>query len=172
MYKMIVTDLDGTLLDDYKEISKENIDMINRAYHEKCVISVIATGKPIQQTENIALRVDKHFAKYIISSNGAIIKDTERNEYIDKRCLSNEDALKLIDICKKEGLDCFITTTDKTLLDNEFILEYQEKGIDANLQKDMNEYIINNNINMASFLIIGLEEEKEDIEEKLRKMYK
>jgi len=28
MYKMIILDLDGTLLNDYKEVSKENVDLI------------------------------------------------------------------------------------------------------------------------------------------------
>lgn len=35
MYKMIILDLDGTLLNDYKQVSKENIDLIKRAYNEK-----------------------------------------------------------------------------------------------------------------------------------------
>ena len=38
---MIIVDLDGTLLNDAKEASKENIKAIKRAYEEKGVISVI-----------------------------------------------------------------------------------------------------------------------------------
>ena len=34
MYKMIILDLDGTLLNDYKEISKENINLIKRGMNE------------------------------------------------------------------------------------------------------------------------------------------
>lgn len=47
MYKMIILDLDGTLLNDYKQVSEENIKMIKRAYKEKGIISVIATGRPL-----------------------------------------------------------------------------------------------------------------------------
>lgn len=45
MYKIVMVDLDGTLLDDNKNVSKKNIEMINKVYKEKGVIFVISTGK-------------------------------------------------------------------------------------------------------------------------------
>ena len=53
MYKMIILDLDGTLLNDYKQVSKENIDLLKRAYNEKGIISVIATGRPLKYANEI-----------------------------------------------------------------------------------------------------------------------
>ena len=53
MYKMIILDLDGTLLDDYKKISEENLKLIKRAYDEKGIISVIATGRPLGYANDI-----------------------------------------------------------------------------------------------------------------------
>ena len=47
MYKMIILDLDGTLLNDEKKVSQENIDWIQKAYQEKGILSVIATGRPL-----------------------------------------------------------------------------------------------------------------------------
>lgn len=169
MYKMIVIDLDGTLLDDYKEISKENIDMINKAYQEKGVISVIATGKPIAQTEKIAHRVNKNFAKYIIASNGAIIKNTEKNAYLNKNILSKREVFQLLDICKREKLDYYINTTDKTLLENELISDYAEKDAEYNIQKDIKKYISENDIHMPLFLLAGTKENNPNIEEVLLK---
>ena len=53
MYKMIILDLDGTLLDDYKKISEENLKLIKRAYDEKGITSVIATSRPLGYVNDI-----------------------------------------------------------------------------------------------------------------------
>ena len=42
---MVIIDLDGTLLNDQKEISKEDAYIINKSYREKGTICVIATGR-------------------------------------------------------------------------------------------------------------------------------
>ena len=41
MYKIIFIDLDGTLLNDKKEISDENIKQLNRVYNEKGIKTII-----------------------------------------------------------------------------------------------------------------------------------
>lgn len=38
MYKIVMIDLDGTLLDDNKKVSNKNIEMINKVYKDKNVI--------------------------------------------------------------------------------------------------------------------------------------
>lgn len=81
MYKMIVLDLDVTLLNDYKKISKENAEAIKRAYNEKGVISVIATGRPLGYVNELWSLYGNCFANYIIACNGAIIKNIENNVY-------------------------------------------------------------------------------------------
>ena len=43
MYKLIAIDLDGTLLNDKKEISKKDYESILRAYHKGLII-IIVTG--------------------------------------------------------------------------------------------------------------------------------
>lgn len=172
MYKMIILDLDGTLLDDYKEISQENIDMINKAYNEKGVISVIATGKPIYQAESIAKSVNKEFAKYIIASNGAIIKDTENDNYIEKQCLSKEEVLNLLDICEKYKVEYIINTTNLTLLENEFIATNGEKGANYTIKENMREHILNNNFDVLLFLILGTKDDIPNIESILKECRK
>ncbi len=72
MYKMIILDLDGTLLNDYKEVSEENIKLIKRAYEEKGVISVIATGRPLGYANEICKSYGNCFANYIIACNDAV----------------------------------------------------------------------------------------------------
>ena len=53
MYKVIFIDLDGTLLNDKKEISNENIKLLNRAYNEKGIKTIITTGRQSGYIQNI-----------------------------------------------------------------------------------------------------------------------
>ena len=56
-YSTFIFDLDGTLLNDAKEISEENIKWLNRAYKEKGIIS-IAINDSISQLEKDNLLVN------------------------------------------------------------------------------------------------------------------
>ena len=58
MYKMICLDLDGTVLNDCKEISQENINLIRRACEEKGIICVFATGRPLEYVDEICSSYD------------------------------------------------------------------------------------------------------------------
>ena len=80
MYKMIVVDLDGTLLNEAKKVDEENISLIKRAYKEKGIITVIATGRPLAYANEICNFYGDCFGNYIIAANGAIIKDIKNNE--------------------------------------------------------------------------------------------
>ena len=90
MYKAVFLDLDDTLLDDKKVISKENIDAI-KYVREKGGMVFIASGRQIASTQKYNDVIDS--SKYIIYSNGAGIYDNEARENlfsasIDKRiCL-------------------------------------------------------------------------------------
>ena len=119
MYKMIILDLDGTLLNDYKEISKENINLIKRAYNEKGIISVIATGRPLEYANEICNLYGNCFTNYIIACNGAIIKNTETNEYIHKVTFTNEEILNLRNIFLEENADYMLLYTDKQVISEE-----------------------------------------------------
>lgn len=113
MYKMIIVDLDGTLLNDYKEVTKENIDLIKKAYNEKGVISVIATGRPLGYANEICNLYGDCFTDYIISCNGAIIKNIKTNKYINKVSFTDKEILKLRRIFLEEKADYMLIHTDE-----------------------------------------------------------
>lgn len=113
MYKMIIVDLDGTLLNDSKEVSKENMDWIKKAYDEKGIISVIATGRPIPYADEVCNLCGNCFAGFIIASNGAIIKDINKNEYIHKVPFTNDEILSLRNLYLEEKADYIILSTDE-----------------------------------------------------------
>ena len=113
MYKMIFLDLDGTVLNDCKEISKENIDLIRRTYNEKGIICVFATGRPLEYVDKICNSYDGFLTNYIIASNGAIIRDNKNDEVIYKTSLTNAQILNLKNIFLEENADYMIVYTDK-----------------------------------------------------------
>lgn len=113
MYKMICLDLDGTLLNDCKEISQENINLIRRACKEKGIICVFATGRPLEYVDEICNSYDSYLSNYIIASNSAIIRDNKNDEVIYKAPLTNTQILNLKDIFLEENADYMIVYTDK-----------------------------------------------------------
>lgn len=158
MYKMIVLDLDGTLLNDYKEVSEENIHAIQRAYEEKGVISVIATGRPLGYANEIGKLCGDCFANYIIACNGAIIQNTKTKEQIHKVAFTNEEVLKIRDIYAEEKADYMMLYTDeKAITEARNAKGLQEAGIslDKGQSKIENiEEVIENNPNVINLLCL------------------
>ncbi len=176
MYKMIILDLDGTLLNDYKEVSKENIEMIKRAYEEKGIISVIATGRPLGYAKEVTNLYDCFFTNYIIASNGAIIENTSTNEYIHKISFTNEEIASIRKIYLEENADYMMLSTDKQAItetkNNESI---DGMGINLTEKKEKTENIeerIKSNPNIEKLLcIIGADiPTLEKIKEKTKKL--
>lgn len=158
MYKMIIVDLDGTLLNDAKKVSKENADLIKRAYAEKGIITVIATGRPLAYANEICNFYGGCFGNYIIAANGAIIKDIKNDDYIHKITFTNEEILTLRNIYLEEKADYMMLYTDKqaiteandsTNLENSGISFSQKKEKVENIEN-----VINENPNLIKLLCI------------------
>ena len=81
MYKMICLDLDGTVLNDCKEISKENINLIRRACNEKGIICVFATGRPLEYVDEICNSYDGFLTNYIIWGWIVLAYQIEKQDY-------------------------------------------------------------------------------------------
>ena len=69
MYKMVIIDLDGTLLNDKKEVSKKDAYVINKAYKEKKTICVIGTGRSYVTGSNNESGVAKAIMKFVFNKD-------------------------------------------------------------------------------------------------------
>ena len=94
-YKLIACDLDGTLLDSKKEISKATIDKINELL-EKGLYFVIATGRPYTGVKRYLDLLNQKMP--VILYNGSVIRDSRNNEVYASFSLDKEDAIKIIKI--------------------------------------------------------------------------
>lgn len=102
--KILFTDLDGTLLDDQKNISRHSLDTIKRmtdAGHKL----VLCSGRPI----NSVLAVSEQFGFtgpgfYVVSYNGGLIYDCYEKKTILHSPLSFDCVKYLFDQAEQEGL--------------------------------------------------------------------
>jgi Cof subfamily protein (haloacid dehalogenase superfamily) len=103
-YKMIVLDLDDTLLNDEHTLSKRNKEALMAA-QELGVKVVLASGRPTFGMVSIAkdLQLD-HYGSYILSYNGSKIINATSNEEIFNSTISSEMAHRLYDLSRREGV--------------------------------------------------------------------
>ncbi len=173
MYKMLVTDLDGTLLDDYKEIPEKNIKVINKLNKEFGIIPVIATARPLEVAEYIAKKGGPAFKSYIIATNGAILMDLKKRKYLVNKCLSSRQIEDLIDICKTNELEYEFMTTKCEVADIKYSYRrvvdpmYDNMGVPFNYQYDLERYIRNLRKPIPLFAVNGTEEELKECYSKL-----
>lgn len=93
-YKIVCSDLDGTLLNNNAEISLENLqairELINRGVH-----FVPSTGRTFSELPAEIKNDDS--IRYVIHSNGAVVLDRQTNQR-QLVCMSNETTRKILDI--------------------------------------------------------------------------
>ena len=110
-YKMIVLDLDDTLLLDNGKISEENKKTLNMA-QEKGVKIVLASGRPTFGVKRIAEELElEKYEGFILSYNGGRIIDCKTKEVLFETHLTKEQKEKLFELSKK--YETFIHTYDE-----------------------------------------------------------
>lgn len=167
MYKMLVLDLDGTLLNDEKNIPEVNVKAINKLYEDFGVIPVIATARPLEVAKFIARQGGEAFGKYIIATNGAILWEAESGETVS-RSLSKEQITSLVEVCEANGLEYEFMTTKCEVADSKYSYRrtidpmYDNMGVPFNYQSNMREYILGQADPIPLFAVNGTEEELQE----------
>lgn len=153
MIKMIVTDLDGTILDIERKMSKSTEEYLI-SLKERGYVVVIATGRNFASAK-------KHtngarFANYLISDGGACTYDPYTEEILFKNNLSKEQVKSIleywdetfayVEICDKDSylrytgeqdIESFLADIeDITHLSIKFILNEQAEKTFFELQKE------------------------------------
>jgi len=108
-YKLICTDMDGTLLNDNKEISLENRIAIKDAMDEGAII-VLCTGRLFTFAKYYAQGLGVNTP--IIASNGAYIREQQSNNILYKCPLGVENSLCVEEILKKYNINPHFNSSD------------------------------------------------------------
>lgn len=166
MYKMVVVDLDGTLLNDKKQVSKRNAEVIKKIHKEKGVTFVIATGRDINYVSQVIGEIRDTVNQYIIASNGAIIKDNSKDEYMLKNYIDKTEVLKIIDICREKNLEGLFQTYDEKLAEREQIAK---RNPDTKLVEDLKKYYLENGISTTSMVTLcGSEKDLKEMKQEIK----
>ena len=131
-YKVLVLDIDGTLTNSKKEITKETKKALHEA-QEHGVIVVLASGRPTPGIVPIAdeIELDK-FGGYILSFNGAVITNYQTKEVVYETVLPMDELSKLYQSSKEHGVTIVTYKHDSILTENE---EDQYVAIEARINK-------------------------------------
>lgn len=178
MVKLIALDLDGTLLNEGKYISKKNIEAINAA-RKNGIEVVVATGRANFDAKSILEEID--LSPWIIGSNGGTIHQPN-GQFFHSIPLNKELAIDMLrkleeefiyyeafienQICApKYGLEVFmneIAEAEKKHIDvipmkKEAEIQRGQKGY-----KEINSYkdLLDNNIEIYNILAVSFNEEK------------
>lgn len=126
--KTLFLDLDGTLLNDRKEITPGNRRALDAALDAGHRV-VITTGRPlvsaIKQSEKLELTGP---GCYLIAYNGGIVYDSYRQEVIYRQALTTETAKQVIRLCNERNIHCQTYDRKNVLVeprcDNEAVRTY------------------------------------------------
>lgn len=142
MKRLIVTDLDGTLLNDEKEISLETKEVLIEQ-QEKGAMLVLASGRTVYRMMKYAkeLNMDK-YGGYLIEANGAALYDFKKNERRILGEIDKKEAFSIYNFLKKKYSDFEIII----MADEHVYLDRLRQ--DSILLKDKN---IGKGVNFVSF---------------------
>ncbi len=129
MYKLLVLDLDDTLLNSDGELSTVNKDAIMKV-QEKGVKVVLASGRPTGAMVPLSkeLKLD-HYGSYIISFNGGEILCCKTNKKLFEKSLSKSEIHELYAFSREHKVDII------TYNEGDIVSEDESKYI--NVERDL-----------------------------------
>jgi len=114
IYKMLVLDLDDTLLRDDYTISARNKELLFAAQNRGVKV-VLASGRPTPAMCQFADELKlAHYDSYMISFNGAVVTSLKNNEVLFETSLTNKEVHSLHDF---------------SIANNVHIITYSDKGV-------------------------------------------
>jgi Cof subfamily protein (haloacid dehalogenase superfamily) len=104
MIKLIVSDLDGTLLTKFKSVSKENQEALIEAQKQGCILA-LATGRGFDSTHQFVplLKMDQYNG-YMIVNNGQRLIDIKNNKTTINGYITTEAAREVLAFAQKHHL--------------------------------------------------------------------
>lgn len=114
-YRMVFSDMDGTLLKSASELSEKNIEMVGKAV-DQGVEFVICTGRGVYGVERFLEKL--HLLGrpgYVICQNGAAVYNLENMEMVLKHSFSSDDLRPVVEAARTEGVEVYLYD-DRTFL--------------------------------------------------------
>ncbi|AJA48892.1 HAD-superfamily hydrolase, subfamily IIB [Clostridium pasteurianum DSM 525 = ATCC 6013] len=154
-YKLICIDMDGTLLDDKKEVSEKNLNALREAI-KKGVKIAVCTGRLFASARYYAELIGVKAP--VIASNGAYIREKDRNDVIYELSIGVDRCKELQNILNKYKFNVYYNKYDSVITKNGFF----QGNTYAIMNKNLSD---NNKIKLVTVEDIDkiIEEEGDDI---------
>jgi Cof subfamily protein (haloacid dehalogenase superfamily) len=124
LIKLVAIDIDGTLLNDKREITPEVKSAIRRA-KEKGVKIVITTGRPFHGVKDILAELNLlEDGDYVITFNGALVVRTKDNSEFIRKPLAYEDYLDIERLSRELNVHLHANAADCIYTANRNISKY------------------------------------------------
>lgn len=160
-YKLIVVDMDGTLLNTKHQVSKETRETLAKAMEQGVKVG-IATGRIYPSARYYGNLLG--LSTPIIACNGAIVKDEEKGEIIFSDAMQKDDVIKIINICKKHDIYFHFYDHDRFYIEREkynsfdfqdwTFKESMEDQVGITQLEDAISYVEKNNIDVLKITIL------------------
>ncbi|MCI5773083.1 MAG: HAD-IIB family hydrolase [Erysipelotrichaceae bacterium] len=106
-YKVIVVDMDGTLLNSCKEISKKNREVLINI-QKKGIKVALASGRPLDHLMEDSLKIElDNYQGYLVGNNGQEFYDFKEKVIYRGAKLPQDVLINTINIAEKYHLSCF-----------------------------------------------------------------
>ncbi len=116
MYKLLVLDMDGTLLNGNQKISKENIAAIKKAKQLGIKI-IIASGRTIQGIENYLEELDLLSEdNYCVVCSGALVMNNTKEKVIHSSPISFEEFKYVFELVKQLDINLNMYSNESILI--------------------------------------------------------
>lgn len=115
MYKLLALDLDGTLLNEQKEISTRNKEILKKAQEKGCQV-VLTTGRPLKAVAPYVKALELFGPdEYAITFNGGLVQRIATGEILGKTVLEFSDIEKIYPIFQELDLPLSVLSEGKVL---------------------------------------------------------
>ncbi|MBM7602220.1 Cof subfamily protein (haloacid dehalogenase superfamily) [Metabacillus crassostreae] len=168
-YKMIVLDLDDTLLRDDHTISIRTKEALMNAQNNGVKV-VLASGRPTYGMKHIAkeLALDE-FGSFILSFNGGKIINCRTNEEMFSSTLTPESIHQLFSISRREGVFIHTYVGDEIITEDENPYTTIESELTGLPIKLVNSFVKEVNEPVVKALMVDHPDKLKLVEEKLQK---
>lgn len=116
-YKLICTDLDGTLLNDEKEISKRDAEALRKAYANGVKVA-FSTGRIYTSAKFYAHNLG--ISPYIVSSNGGYVRSYDEVKPLYNLSLNRKQFDNICSIIEKYKVNFLFNTSDTIITTTPF----------------------------------------------------
>ena len=130
--KLISLDLDGTLLNSRKSISKRNVEALKACSHRGIEI-VPTTGRTVDGIPSLIRELPG--VHYAITTNGAVVADLRNDKILDKRTLDWEKAVELLEFVDTYPIMYDPYINGRGISESKFFDHMDQYGIPEEIQK-------------------------------------